>query len=642
MTDERALTPNRVLELAELQPINRPNVNFDRNARAVYYAFEMSDGTVRTPSHSDYDRRRHFHVPELPTRLLVLGNEVRENVPLPVLTPVPTSSTSINWWPYPPWGQSSMSTTLPSTASPSSSSVPAPVTSIEPLSSTTSSRATSATTLSAIPSLSPAVTTTTVSALPPEASVPPQSKLHAATNFNVTLLYLIPVFIAVGLALGVLSGLLGYRWYSRRLARKGSGDNGTRTCGSGSFIPGPPYIPMGGASQNAENMQEASLTTVGSPSKYRRHGVPHRTRSWLKTVTGAGSRHSSTRNSVPPSRESTTRATAPSQRTFSTSPTGSRSRGNAVSPTSFSDEEDVSHDPSRYKSIRRSILERLQRSSDRTTSGVSRDPSRRTTRTYLSMASAYSGTHPGDSRAPSAVSPSTPPLRSTDTEWVPGSGFRIVEETISNPPPLSTTANTSASGLPVQTSTWDSGDALRQAVDTRPGERWLAWTRSWATSPPFAGEDRFTVVPSRRTTQEKKDVESLLRSPPQVTSSPLQSTLTFSPPPVRPASNRTRHPQAQALTRSAPATHAIRDTSSNASSIALGDAHGTAAMRYAARHAALTRVEEILAHSYSSREIAPSSPNAFGAALASPEDVAWAAGIEQRLGAAASAERAGM
>jgi hypothetical protein len=62
-------------------------------------------------------------------------------------------------------------------------------------------------------------------------------------------------------------------------------------------------------------------------------------------------------------------------------------------------------------------------------------------------------------------------------------------------------------------------------------------------------------------------------------------------------------------------------------------------MRYAARHTALSRVEEILAHSYSSRDlIPPDSPNAFGAtpAPASLEDIAWAAGIEHRLAVASA------
>jgi hypothetical protein len=54
-------------------------------------------------------------------------------------------------------------------------------------------------------------------------------------------------------------------------------------------------------------------------------------------------------------------------------------------------------------------------------------------------------------------------------------------------------------------------------------------------------------------------------------------------------------------------------------------------MRYAARHTALSRVEDILADSYSSRDLARDSPNAFGAAPASLDDLAWTAGIEQRL-----------
>ena len=66
-------------------------------------------------------------------------------------------------------------------------------------------------------------------------------------------------------------------------------------------------------------------------------------------------------------------------------------------------------------------------------------------------------------------------------------------------------------------------------------------------------------------------------------------------------------------------------------------------MRYAARHTALSRVEEILARSYSSRDLVPpDSPNAFGAtpALASLEDIAWAAGLGHRLAVASAAASA--
>jgi hypothetical protein len=643
MTNGRAWIQNHMLEFAGLHPISRPNVNFGRSALPAYYISEKSDGNVRTYSPRGYDRRRHLQSPQQAAHILDMENEIREDVPLPIPTPVPTStSTSMNWWPYPPWGQSTVSSTLSSTAS-SSSPAPASVASIVPPLSTTSSPAT---TPSAAPSQSlAAVTVTTISVLPSEGSLPSQSKLHVAAGLNATLLYLIPVFIAVGLALGVLSGLLGYRWYLRRLARKSGSENGTRTRGSATFIPGPPYISMRDASQSAGGVQETSVTTVGSPSKYTRHGAPQTSRSWLSAAAWTGTHHGSLRSSIPPSREreSTTRATASSpSRHSSASPPRARSRGTVVPPASFSDEENVSYDPSHYRSIRRSILERLQRKSDRNTSGVSREFSRRTAQTYLSTTSAYSGTHSGDSRAPSAMPPSTPPRRNANTEWVPGSGFRIVEETISNPPSLSTTVDPPLSGLPRRASAWDSGDALRQAVDTHPGERWLAWTRSWTSSPPSTGEDRFTAVPSRRTAHEKKDVEALLRSPPHITSSPLQSTLTFSSlpgGPARPAASRARHCQTRAVAKLVP--NAIRGTS-NASSIVQGDGHGTPAMRFAARHTALTRVEEILAHSYSSRDLAPpKSPTAFGAVPASLEDIAWAAGIEQRMAAATPADRDG-
>jgi hypothetical protein len=613
-------------------------VNFGRrSALPVYSAFEMSDGDIRTQSPRDYDRRRHLLNPQQPARISSPENEARENSPLPVVTPTSTS-TSINWWPYPPWGQSTVSPTLSSSASSSFSPAPSPtpavvISTVSP-SSTTSSQAS---TLSVTPSQSPAaviVASNSASALPPEGSLPSQSKLHTAGGLNATLLYLIPVFIVVGLALGLLSGLLGYRWYSRRLARKSGSDDGIYARGSSTFIPGPPYASMRDAGQGAEGMQEASLIPAGSPSKYTRHGAPQTTRSWLSTVPGAGS----------------TRAVAPSQsRHLSGSPTRVRSRGRAVSPAPL-DEANDSYNLSRYRSIRRSILGRLQRSSDRGTSGASRDPSRRTTtQTYMSPTSAYSGTHSGDSRAPSAVPPSTPPSHDANTEWQPGSGFRIVEETISNLPSHSTTVSPTVSGVPRRTSAWKSGDALRQAVDTHPGERWLAWTQSWTSSPPRTSEDIFTVIPSRRNTQEKKDVESLLRSPPQVNSGPLQSTLTFSPRGRPSRSGRhpdnrlgTRRPQSSTVAKPAAPPHAARGTS-NSSSIEQGDGHGTAAMRYAARHAALTRVEEILAHSYSSREIVPpKSPNAFGAAPASLEDIAWAAGIEQRLTAAASEDKDGV
>jgi len=46
-----------------------------------------------------------------------------------------------------------------------------------------------------------------------------------------------------------------------------------------------------------------------------------------------------------------------------------------------------------------------------------------------------------------------------------------------------------------------------------------------------------------------------------------------------------------------------------------------------------------LAHSYSSRDLAHDSPNGFGATPGSLDDIAWAAGIEQRLAVADYTDR---
>ncbi|KAH8991401.1 hypothetical protein EDB86DRAFT_1600225 [Lactarius hatsudake] len=584
-------------------------------------------------------------------------HKVREETPL--LTPTPTP-TSINWWPYPPWGQSTVSATLVASSSSFSAAAVAAVTSSVASASTIPL---SVTTSSATPN-TPQATIIPISALPPTNTLPSNPRIQAATGSHFNILYLVPVFVAVGLALGALCGLLGYRWYSRRRARKGGPSNGIRTRGreGSSFVPGPPYIPMLDDTEDART----ALPTTTSPSKYTRHGASRAGRSWLSAVARAGSRRGSTHSfSIPPSRGSTARAAAPSHsRPLSGSPTGARSRGSTISPGSLSDEENVPYETIRHTSIRRGILERLQRGIDR------RAPSRRTTQTYLSAPSAYSGTHTEDSRAPSAVPSSESPR---DTDWIPGSGFRIVEEAISSPFPPSTAAtlssptsvSASVAGLPGRSaSAWDDRAAIRQAVDAHPGERWLAWTRSWTSSPPQTNtqqQDRFTAVPARR----RDDLGAALpRSPPQLTSGTLQSTLIFSPslaPAVPRAATTDRRaraqqsrarqsqpprPLARATRQAAPV--AVRGDS-RASSIALGEGHGTPAMRYAARQTALARVEDILARSYSSRDLAlatasPGSPNAFGAAAVpalsteeEEEDVTLGAGIEQRLAAAAAA-----
>src|SRR6266403_547386 len=153
---------------------------------------------------------------------------------------------------------------------------------------------------------------------------------------------------------------------------------------SRSFISGPPYAPMRDLSHNAGGTEEVSSNAVGSPSKYTRHGARHATKGWLSNVTRTGSRRASTRSTIGATASSRSRPTT-------TSPTRAHSRGNAISPTSPLDGENSRRDYTRNTSIRRNLLERVQRGSDRSPRGVIRDTSRRTTPTYLSQASAYSG-----------------------------------------------------------------------------------------------------------------------------------------------------------------------------------------------------------------------------------------------------------
>lgn len=620
-------------------------MNTGRTALPLSTAHATYGEMIHTHTSKDRDRGNQ---PRDPADVLYSGSRVRIDAPLSV----PTST--INWWPYPPWGQSTVSFT-PSVTTPASvSPSPVAVLSASPPASTTTTSSLE-TTSSPSSSSAPSSTVTSVTASSPATSVLSRPEVNATAHSSFNPLYLIPVFVVVGLLLGALSGLLGYRWYLRRLARKG-GDSGGRW--KGSFISGPPYIPMRDLSHSAGGTEESFSNPVGSPSKYTRHGARYATKAWLSNVTGAGSRRASTCSTVSPSSEDTIGAAASSHsRPTTSSYTLARSRGSTTSATSPPDVENSRRDYTRNTSIRRNLLEHRQRGSDRSPRGVTRDPSRRTTQTYLSSASAYSGTHAGDSLSPGAV-PSVP-----NTEWEPGSGFRIMVE--DNTTTTTTTAtdhsstSASVSGLPGRTSAWDSGEALRQAVNTHPGERWLAWTRSWVSNPPPSGEeDRFTAVPTRRSNAYPKGAEVLLRSPPQVTSSPLQSTLTFSPQPqpqqpglpshaitTNGKKNNKRQPlhhARAAVPQPQPQANAnaARRTSSASSIVPEGGGHGTPAMRYAARHTALSRVEEILAHSYSSRDLVPpDSPNAFGATPvpASLEDIAWAAGIEHRLAVAAAA-----
>ena len=274
---------------------------------------------------------------------------------------------------------------------------------------------------------------------------------------------------------------------------------------------------MRALSHDAGGTEESFSNVVGIPNKYTRLGARYATKAWLSSVTGTGSRRASMRSTVPPSSEDSIGAAASSHSHSTTaSHTLARSRGNTISATSPSDVENSRGDYTRNTSIRRNLLECTQRCSDRSARCVTRDPLWRTTQTFIiSTASAYSGSYAGDSLSSSAV-----PSSAANTEWEPGSGFRIIVEDNTAPrPPTTTTATDSSSasgsvsGFSGRTSAWDSGKVLRQAVNTHPGEHWLAWARSWVSNPPYRG-------PNATQQRTSKGAEVLFLAPLQVTPSP--------------------------------------------------------------------------------------------------------------------------
>jgi hypothetical protein len=153
-------------------------------------------------------------------------------------------------------------------------------------------------------------------------------------------------------------------------------------------------------------------------------------------------------------------------------------------------------------------------------------------------------------------------------------------------------------------------------------------------------------------------VAALPHSPPQLTSGTLHETLTFSPSaatlvfPRAAPTTTVNGPRTRGQSRAKAPPVPVARVDSGASIISLGEGRGTPAMRYAARKTAHSRVEDILARSYSSRDLEVASPvspgaDAFGVRaplvgstpLASTEeegqeDVVFAAGIIQRLAVA--------
>ncbi|KAA1473227.1 hypothetical protein DENSPDRAFT_881882 [Dentipellis sp. KUC8613] len=549
--------------------------------------------------------------------------------------PEPTATTSINWWPYPAWGQSATPTPTPTPAPTVPARLPAltdggstlPTISPTPTTSSSSSPSPSSPTSSA--------SLIQLTALPASSSNPTHPT-HPTQHRPFTLLYLTPLFALAGLALGALLGYLLFLLLRRRSRhRQGRGRKGK---GKGpqhpSFQFGPPYMPMpvpapGG--EVGEAMQEVALhahadggADVGSPSKYSRHGTPYLgAPAFALHPGGSGSGSGSVKDGLlAPPRVRRGRSRSHSRSSGLTNTNSNHKNKNekekeketdarralhmVASPDppsvySQTDDEDVdmalsacgspytyAYDARRQGSIRRGILARLQGAAHSSPAPVSM----------------------GDGTASMSMSPGS------------GSGsacgFRIVQE---SPDPVPAFGDQAS---------------LHSALAREPRESWLAWTKAWSpasvsASPDVGGADRYTAVPARRLAQDKHsqgigspvrksvDVDVLPASPRQVMSPPLASQLLFTPPP----------PAFEGVPRTARSDKHKRRASASAESES-GVSSIASPGRETARAAALDRVDAIVASSYSARDVRPRSPTMFGA-VGAREEFPWAGGIEQRL-----------
>ncbi|KAI0065078.1 hypothetical protein BV25DRAFT_1913719 [Artomyces pyxidatus] len=654
------------------QPISRLNINYDQRdpLPTSHSTLDIKVEAVSTPSPvlTGLINRQQ--------RISRRNGNYRPRQGAPPATP--TDMSSINWWPYPAWSET----------------VAAPSTTASMGASDALTSSASPTTSSSLPSTSSSSSTAsviTISALPPSSATDPPNGIRTAYHGNFNILYLTPVFAVAALTLGALTAFLAYRWYSGR-----GGSHGLKR--DSSFEPGPPYMPTansfnGSPRADAADMQEVALHTVGSPSKYTRHGAARTSRassmgsSWLSaTMEGSGSHPRSSESGsrdrksdgflAPPivsRRASSTGHTERSQSRLSSRAVSPDPSSMMMSPETVTD--DAPYESLRHTSIRRGILDRLNLDSER-----------------RSGSEVGSEAQAGRKRYPSSLSPreeaSSAPVGKDETEWVAGSGFRIVEEDPDAPGARTT-------DITRQNSVWRTKDDLRSALDHKSSESWLAWTQSWSPASSYAPtEDKFTAIPPRKSTSDKKSVSASIGSPrsssrpapslapsassvlptsPSQVAGPFGSKLMFSPPlestnPLRlksrksaansskPATARTTRklhalspPQLPLPTTAASSPYRNRlmkspppstvpdrasSTESDASSAPSFGAHRSPAQRHAARSKALNKVEEILARSYSERDIAtPSSPTMFGAVVPEDEDFSWAVGIEQRLAA---------
>ncbi|KAI0029075.1 hypothetical protein K488DRAFT_89094 [Vararia minispora EC-137] len=624
----------------------------------------------------------------------------------------PQPGSSVNWWPYPSWSGAAgfgSPTLSASTASPIVSppdiqnpqTLPAIITASRSLPSTSlgamsppaplpSGVAPSDLVLStAVPSLtsSPILPTSmpvsssasvtgrasssvgtasriSISALPPASSDTTVQTYALSSPARFKIIYLTPLFVLVGLALGALTSILLFRWYRRR----------SSPYGNLPLQPGPPYEPPEAEYSPVFNdAVRVDLPTDGL-EKQTAHPTPERSSSRTPSRRPTMSTTHSTRS---PRRSNTASSqpflSLPTLGDRSDSPsvysegaqTRSSSRATFITAgrqTPF----DGLYEGHRNKSFRRGLVKRIASDSKE---------ARGHSQIQASDPELGASVHHEHSQGQDDNESHTPlldvyPNLSGD---ISGPGFCIAEEDPIIPKSRCPSVHTSRSIC-------TSGDKIDAQSNGEPTSVWLAWTRSWsATSLGHpTPSDRYTPAPARRTPAKreasthrntpsptpphKHPHANLPASPPLIRSPQLDAALTFgmtghvdrlvpsapsAPEPLRfdktRRKARTLHatnppslpypstsedsPYRARLTKSPPARprggRSVERGRSDASEDMLRPSKRAIppAERHALREGAVERVEDIVVRGYAVRGL-----------MAVEDEVDYRGGIEQRLG----------
>ncbi|KAJ3531115.1 hypothetical protein NM688_g7617 [Phlebia brevispora] len=583
-------------------------------------------------------------------------------------TPALPTTTSINWWPYPAypsWGDpTATATTDPSTFIPVSSFIAAV--------SLTSGDAVADSSTSSQSTVSPTSTTTSptstgsiihITALPPAPT--PRRNLKRPTKSSFNIAYLAPLFAA-----GAAASKAAVRPFGRD--RSTSASDKRFECGKRSrrrrkTVWQSFFRPDEAGQEVSAHRDSAYLT----PQRTASHGAAER--GDISTT------YAEDDPFLPPPTDSAGPSSSPGN--VERRPTSRSVISSAFGGDAFSEHEDddVPYDTLRHKSIRRGILDRLQHGSryrrghQRADSDVRVDEVRSARGSYTSVSMIPDRT---PSKASSTSGNANKPL-SPLSNVSSGPGFRIVYDDAE----LSPTREGGMLGLnwtlpwiasPDKLDAQDKFTALpsrRSIADKRfsPSPGHSRTTSATSTKDSLAGDPVKPSLP-------RVDSSVLPVSPPRVTSPPLEAQLFFGTIPQKfgntpqldlalPGKSRSpgNSPSVAGSPRSkgnklhsrrgppllpfpsagSPFTNRLTKTRANTlatpesgttSPLTATKAH-TSVESFGQRHVAHNKVDEILAKSWSARDIRGEervgSPTMFGAIAASSETPQ--AGIEQRL-----------